>query len=123
MDTVTNPTPLNKCIHIDATAKEPNSSRKDDTVRKLPKTLAETFIRSHVASLQPQLASILEKLGIQHVSLLAKAHNKDSVISQMESDPAFIPHSARLECTLNMSKKAEATTEFQILHEETVKLL
>ena len=103
MDTVTNPKPSSKCIHIDATAKEPNSSRKDDTMHKPPKTLAESFIRSHVVSLQPQLTSILEKRGIQHVSLLAKAYNKYSVISQMESDPTIIPCSAHLEFTLNMS--------------------
>ena len=123
MDTATNPTPLSKRIHIDTTAKDPNSSRKDETMHKPSKTLAESFFRSHVASFQPQLTSILEKLGIQHVSLLAKAYNKKSVISRMESDPAFIPHSAYLEFTLNVSKKAEATADFQVQHEEMEKLL
>jgi hypothetical protein len=92
-------------------------------MRKPPKALAESFIRSHVVSLQPQLATILEKLGIQHLNLLAKAYNKATVIHRMESDPAFIPRSARLEFTLHMSKKAEATAEYQALHEETERML
>lgn len=123
MDTSTNPTPSNKRVRIDATASEPDSSRKDDATRKPPKALAEAFIRSHVASLQPQLATILEKLGIQHLNLLAKADNKDTMITKMESDPSFIPRSARLEFTLHMSKKAEATAEYQALHEETERML
>jgi hypothetical protein len=123
MDTSTNPTPSSKRVRIDAMASEPTSSRKDDSTRKPPKALAESFIRSHVASLQPQLATILEKLGIQHLNLLAKADNKDTMISKMESDPAFIPRSARLDFTLHMSKKAEATAEYHALHEETEKLL
>jgi hypothetical protein len=53
-------------------------------MHKPPKAVAESFIRSHVASLQPQLATILEKLGIQHLNLLAKADNKDTMISKME---------------------------------------
>jgi hypothetical protein len=122
MDPATNPNPSSKRVRIDASASMPTSSRKDDQ-RKPPKTLAESFIRSHVVSLQPQLATILEKLGIQHVNLLAKAHSKATVIQRMEADPSFIPRSARIEFSINLSKKAEATAEFQTLHAETERML
>jgi hypothetical protein len=41
----------------------------------------------------------------------------------MEADPSFIPCSARIEFSLNLSKKAKATAEFQALHAETERML
>eukprot|EP00957_Ditylum_brightwellii_P013728 1035121-Ditylum_brightwellii.AAC.1 len=57
----------NKCIRFDDSA----SSKK-----QLPKALAISFIKSHIAMLQPDLAALLERLSTQHIELLIKAYNK-----------------------------------------------
>jgi hypothetical protein len=55
-----------KRVRFDPTAKEFNGVVRQVT----PKSLADSLIHQHVASLQPQLATILEKLGLAHVTLL-----------------------------------------------------
>lgn len=84
-----------------------------------PKAIADSFIKTHVASLQPQLASILEKLRLQHLDLLHSLYNKETQITRMERIDEFIPRSARIDFKFHMSKNAEERPEFLALQEET----
>ena len=105
-----------KRVRFDSTAKEPSG---EDRQQATPKSLADSLIRRHVASLQPQLATILEKLGLSHIDLLHKLHSKKLQIDRMESSDEFIPRSARIEFMFHMSKAAGERPEFIALKEET----
>mmetsp|Transcript_6411 Transcript_6411/g.12091 ORF Transcript_6411/g.12091 Transcript_6411/m.12091 type:complete len:425 (+) Transcript_6411:357-1631(+) len=108
----------NKRVRIDATS-APASSGDTSAIKSTPLYVADTFIKNHIVSLQPQLASILGKLGQQHASLLHKLYNKKAQITRMESDEDFIPRSARIDFKFHMSKTAEERPEFLALQEET----
>mmetsp|Transcript_39539 Transcript_39539/g.80665 ORF Transcript_39539/g.80665 Transcript_39539/m.80665 type:complete len:113 (-) Transcript_39539:536-874(-) len=96
-----------KRTRIDPSAKDPSTAdRPQNQARQPPKSLAEAFIRSHVASLHPQLASILEKLGIDQVHRLQSVYNKQTQSARMEDDSEFIPRSARLEFKFHMTKSS-----------------
>ena len=107
---------LNKRVRFDATASNATSKQAASAT---PKALADAFVLAHVESLQPQLASILQKLGEQHISHLHKLHNKAKQIERMERDLDFIPQSARFEFTFHMSQAAETWPEFISLKADT----
>jgi hypothetical protein len=86
---------------------------------KTPTVLAESFIRSSVASLQPTLATIIEKLGKEHLVLLGLHDGKKSTLKKMEDNTDFIPRSARIDFKISGSKRAERSAEFITLTEET----
>jgi len=81
--------------------------------------LADSLIRQHVESLQPQFATILEKLGLNHLDLLHKLYGKKLQVTRMESSEEFVPRSACIEFMFNMSKAANERPEFIALKEET----
>jgi hypothetical protein len=108
-----------KRVRFDATSAPASPGDTTPSVNNTPLFIADSFIKNHVASLQPQLASILGKLGHQHVNLLHKLHNKKAQISRMEGDEDFIPRSARIDFQFHMSKHAEERPEFLALQEET----
>ena len=108
----------NKRVRFDATS-APTPPGDTSAIKSTPLYVADTFIKNHIVSLQPQLASILGKLGHHHVSLLHKLHNKKAQITRMESDEDFIPRSARIDFKFHMSKTAEERPEFLALQEET----
>ena len=86
---------------------------------KAPKALAIAFVKSHSASLQPQVGSILERLGTQHLNLLSKRHQKTVQITKMEQNKDFIPRSARIEFSFHMTKEAMESPDFQTLQTNT----
>ena len=114
-------TASNKRKRSDVTAS--NASGTKTASLKSPKAIAESFITGHVASLQPQIAIILKKLGEQHIKLLHNVYNKTKQITRMEDDYDFIPRSARLEFKFFTSKKAAESPEFIALKEETDHLI
>eukprot|EP00957_Ditylum_brightwellii_P192763 14677830-Ditylum_brightwellii.AAC.1 len=57
----------NKHTHFDNSA----LSKKQQ-----PKALTISFIKSHIAMLQPDLDALLDRLSTQHIKLLIKAYNK-----------------------------------------------
>jgi hypothetical protein len=123
-DSATDPTPATDTSSSTKRTRFDTSSVRipgSGNVRKIqaPKTLAESFIRGHVASLQPQIATILEKLGCQHIQLLAKLDNKTKQVTRMEEDDEFTPRSARVEFQFHMSKEATESAEFASLKEKT----
>jgi hypothetical protein len=109
----------NKRVRFDATSAPASSGDISTTIISTPLSVADNLIKNHIASLQPQLASILGKLGHKHVSLLHKLYNKQSQVNRMESDEDFIPRSARIDFQFHMSKNAEERPEFLALQEET----
>ena len=115
----TNSSSPNKRVRFDATSAPAPASGNTSTITSTPLSVADSFIKNHVASLQPQLAAILGKLGHQHASLLHKLFNKKSQITRMEGDDDFIPRSARIDFKFHMSKNAEERPEFLALQEET----
>jgi hypothetical protein len=84
-----------------------------------PKGLAESFVRSHATSLHPDIATIVERLGKEHLTLLSKLDNKRKQVQRMADDDNFIPRSARIDFVLKVSKRAEESPEFIALDEET----
>ena len=88
-----------------------------------PKALAESFIKANIASLHPQLATIVESLGKEHILLLSKKDNLHRVHQRMVDDPDFIPRSARIQFQLKGSSRAVELAEYKQLAEETSTLV
>jgi hypothetical protein len=82
----------------------PTDIMNDTNIKKPPMALAEAFIRSSVASLQQSLASIVEKLGKEHIVILSKLDNKKGILKKLEDNEDMIPRSAQLEFKLTGSK-------------------
>jgi hypothetical protein len=76
-------------------------------------------IKQTLTMLQSSIVIILSELGLKHLSLQAKAHNKAYQVTRMETDQDFVPRSARSDFTLQVSKDTEKTPEFQSLKEGT----
>ena len=115
--TNTNMDAANKRARIDPNAIVPtgNSSRRNP---KAPLALAEAHIRSHIASLHPQIASMLETHGFKHIMKLSNLYNKEKQILKMKEENDFYPRSVRFEFKLHMTKAAEQRTDYTTLQEE-----
>jgi hypothetical protein len=116
MDTATGTTSPNKRVRIDSTATNGGPT-------KSPMAHATTHIMDHVASLQPQIATILSRLAKQHLLLLSKLYHRVKQVEKMESDDTFIPRSARVNFALNLSKTAEQDAEFPALKDECSRIV
>ena len=112
----------NKRTRFDTTAHVPATEDTKDAATS-PMSVASQHIRTHLTSLRPQIATILEKLAFAVLRLQAKQHNKQRQISKMESDAEFIPRSTRLKFELTASKTAELSMEFVALKDETLSLI
>ena len=116
MDTATDSTSPSKRVRIDSTATNGGPT-------KSPMAHATSHISDHVASLQPQIATILSRLAKQHILLLSKLHHRIKQVEKMESDAEFIPRSARVNFVLNLSKTAEQDAEFPALRDECTRIV
>jgi hypothetical protein len=101
----------------------PSESKATTSPTEPPKSLAESFIKSNVATLQPQLAIIVEKLGKEHILLLSKKDNVKRTHQRMIDNEDFIPRSARIQFDLKGSKRAIELPEYKQLAEETSDLV
>jgi hypothetical protein len=84
-----------------------------------PKSMAAFTSKQYIVTLQPNIESINENLGLQHFGLQAKALNKCFHISKMEEDGDVIPRSARSDFNLRVSAKTEKTQELISLEADT----
>ena len=126
METETDTTTANQ--RIKRTRFNPDLVTTDDQMEKStvqttkktpPASLAESIIKSSIASLHPEIANIVERLGKEHITLLSKLDNKKKQYQRMNNDPAFIPRSARLDFKINVSKRAQTSAEFIKLEQDT----
>ena len=87
---------------------------------KAPLSTAESTVSTHLASLQPNLAPILEKSALDCIRSQAKAFNKANQITRMQNDVDFIPRrSARVAFKFNVSAAAEKSSAFISLKNDT----
>ena len=107
----------NKRVRFDMNATYPSGTKAP--TQKTPKSVSQAFISEHVASLHLPIATILTKIGRDHLDILHKLHHKLSQLQRMESDEEFIPQSARIDFKLNVSKKASEDPKFLTLKEQT----
>ena len=84
---------------------------------------AKQALEVHCASLQPEIATILTKLGLERLQLLHKLAHKTTQVSKIEDDPEFIPRSARIQFALSASKSVEEDAEYKRLKDETSELV
>jgi hypothetical protein len=117
MTSATETTAITKRTRFDASTSDGKAEATS------PKALADNQVKAYIVLLQQDIGSILEKLGLNHISLQAKALNKSFHITKMEDDEEFIPRSARIEFSYKMSKNAEEKPEFIALQEETIPLI
>ena len=106
-----------KRLRFDTTVHTP----EDDATT--PLDAARKTLMAHCESLQPQIATILSKLGKQHLSSLQRIHTKRQQVSKLEHDNTLIPRSARVKFTLTASKLVESDAEYQRLKEDTEVLI
>ena len=72
---------------------------------------AKKSITDSVESLQPEAASILNRLGSEHVVCLHRLFTKTALVSKFETNEKFIPRSARIKFELTSSKLAKPQKE------------
>ena len=87
----------------------PNSDKEK---AQSPTAVATAHIKAHTVSLQHQIAELLETIGTEYIRLQAKTINKVLQIDRLEGDDALIPHSAKSNFTLRVSKQAEQEADF-----------
>ena len=110
-------TDRNKRLRFDTSVRSPD----DEAVT--PLAAAKKTLATHCASLQPQIASLLLRLGQQHLSYLHRIWSKQQQISKLENDEQFIPRSARVQFVLTSSKLAEKDEEYLRLRDDTAILV
>ena len=116
MDPLTNENGTAKRTRFDSSVSPPTDT---ELTTNSPMAVAVRHIEAHVASLHPEIATILSKLAKTHLLLLTKADNKKRQIERMSNDAALIPRSARVKFEFKTSKQAEQDPEFIVLREET----
>lgn len=123
-ETATN-APPNKRTRIDpaATLITPTTTTKTPPEKQTPKKLAHAFVRHHVSSLQPEVASLVETFALKQVDTLIKRHQKLTQHTRLTDDESFIPRSARIKFDFYMTPEAQATTAFEELRAATNKTL
>ena len=84
-----------------------------------PKGLAESLINKSIASLHPEYATIVGRLGKEHLTLLSKLEHKKKQKQRLIDESAIIPRSARIQFEISASKRAEKTPEFIKLKSDT----
>eukprot|EP00957_Ditylum_brightwellii_P072570 5514726-Ditylum_brightwellii.AAC.1 len=85
-------------------------TRFDNSVlskKHLPKALAISFIKSHIAMLQLDLATLLERFGTQRIKLLIKVYNKSKQLERLQINDELIPCSVCIKFTFHVSPAAE----------------
>ena len=90
---------------------------------KTPLASARQTFKTTVASLQPELATILDRLANDLVTCLHRQTLKEQQVSEYESDEDKIPRSAKVKFDLQGSKLVEQDKEFQDLKGETDELV
>ena len=99
-----------KRTRIDASAASPS-----DTATT-PMASARNSISTYVESLQPEVANILKRLGVEFLVSLHRLFMKQKQVTKLVNDDELIPISARVNFTLKCSKLVEQDEEYLSLH-------
>ena len=116
MDSAT--TKQNKRLRFDSSVRSP-----EDQSTATPLASAKQTLEAHCASLQPQIAHLLSRLGKQHLTLLHQIWTRTRQAKKLEDDEQFIPRSARVKFALTTSKLAETDAEYIRLRDNTTVLV
>jgi hypothetical protein len=106
--------PQPKRTRFDASALTPA-----DTKALTPMAAARQSLISHCESLQPEIATILSKLGLERLQILHKLSHKSTQAKKIEEDTTFIPRSARVNFALSASNSVNKDEEYIRLVDET----
>ena len=114
--------PSNKRTRFSANATPSALPGKDLTIHKVqpPKSLAESFIRSSIALLHPIIATNVEKLGKEHITMLSKKNHLDKANQRLVNDNDIIPSSARINFELSVSDRVKEMPEYKELQDKTI---
>lgn len=124
--TDTTMTPSNKRTRFsenDVTTPSSSSSNLSQPKVQPPKILAESFIRTSIASLHPIIATDIEKLGKEHITLLSKKNHLDKANQRLVNDNDLIPSSARIKFELSVSDRVKEMPEYKALQEKTIEVV
>ena len=121
MESSTDTSTPNKRTRFDPSASDGNSTPGKS--QKSPMAAANQHVQAHVASLQPQIATILSRLAKLYLLLLSKLHHKTRQLETMQNDSSFVPRSARIDFSLSVTKKAEQDAEFPALRDECTRII
>ena len=109
--------PQTKRLRFDSTAISPADSAST------PLATARQSFKTAVASLQPELASILDRLANELLLCLHRKAIKNNQVSEYEDDAEKVPRSAKQNFDLKGSKLIEKDEEFLSLCSETNQLV
>ena len=102
-----------KRTQIDASAVSPS-----DTATT-PMAVARNSITTYFELLQPEVANILKRLGVEFLVSLHRLFMKQKQVTKLVNDDKLIPISARVNFTLKCSKLVEQDEEYLSLASET----
>ena len=88
-----------------------------------PMAAGKESLRTSVASLQPEVATILFRLGSEYRLCLQKTHSRQRQVKKFADDDEYIPKSARVKFTLKCSKLVEQETEYLTLVADTTTIV
>jgi hypothetical protein len=88
-----------------------------------PMSSARQSFAASCLSLQPKIATILSKLGLETIQNLQKLSHKQRQVKKIEDEVDFVPRSARVKFTLTTSKLVEEDAEYIRLCDETSTLV
>jgi hypothetical protein len=88
-----------------------------------PMSSARQSLAASCVSLQPEIATILSKLGLETIQNLQKLSHKQRQVKKIEDEVDFVPRSARVKFTLTTSKLVEEDAEYIRLRDETSTLV
>jgi hypothetical protein len=106
-----------KRTRFDSSAKSPADADLS------PLAAGKNVLLSHCASLQPEIATLLRHLGLNHLQTLSQVHRREATLKKMTDDEASIPRSARVQFVLTSSKLVEEDPGYTGLKAETEALV
>ena len=88
-----------------------------------PMATARKSLLTYVESLQPSIATILSRLGVEFLVCLHKLSTKTNQAKKFEDDPDLIPKSARIKFALKANKLVEQDAEYIRLAGDTASIV
>ena len=93
-----------------------------DTAATTPMGKAKATLKASVASLRPELATILTRLGNEYLLCLHRENSKTVQVTKLETTE-YIPISARVKFSLRNSKLVDGEEDYKALQAETTVLV